>query len=372
MPAATFLPEGDPGRPEGSDSSTCCACQYSLGPSNYVGALVVDAEFRRRIQPRRRRRPVVARDTDAAHQRLSCWDPRRAHRTPAIRKRRASARRPATSTTRGKLVAHRLRRALRSGLPDGHGVHQPRRHHERVGLRRNTASIPDKTKYPWLLRVSPFSFTQGGRDRNAGGNDLLQVSGVRLQFTRQGFFRFDRFDGYEPWAGQQFDRGSWRMQGASAALSLAVARRAAPMSARRSSTIRSIRSRGDRTTRSVGMTLQPSGRLSQALTYAASRSIASRPASASTTSTSSTAGRRISSRGQFFVRGIAQYDSSRSRVLTDFLSSYELRPGTVVYAGYGSLIERRDFVDNEWVTGVGKYETSHRGLFFKASYLYRF
>ena len=46
---------------------------------------------------------------------------------------------------------------------------------------------------------------------------------------------------------------------------------------------------------------------------------------------------------QFFVRGIAQYDSSRSRVLTDFLASYELRPGTVVYAGYGSLIERRGF-----------------------------
>ena len=30
---------------------------------------------------------------------------------------------------------------------------------------------------------------------------------------------------------------------------------------------------------------------------------------------------------QFFVRGIAQYDSSRSRVLTDFLASYQLRPG---------------------------------------------
>ena len=56
---------------------------------------------------------------------------------------------------------------------------------------------------------------------------------------------------------------------------------------------------------------------------------------------------------QFFIRGIVQYDSSRSRVLTDLLSSYELRPGTVVYAGYGSLIERRDFVDDAWVRGGG-------------------
>ena len=75
---------------------------------------------------------------------------------------------------------------------------------------------------------------------------------------------------------------------------------------------------------------------------------------------------------QFFIRGIAQFDSSRYRVLTDFLSSYELRPGTVVYVGYGSLVERRDFVDGEWVLGRGTYETSQRGLFFKASYLHRF
>ena len=67
-----------------------------------------------------------------------------------------------------------------------------------------------------------------------------------------------------------------------------------------------------------------------------------------------------------------QFDSSRHRVLTDFLSSYELRPGTVVYAGYGSLLERRAFMNGEWVLGSGDYETSQRGLFFKASYLHRF
>ena len=67
-----------------------------------------------------------------------------------------------------------------------------------------------------------------------------------------------------------------------------------------------------------------------------------------------------------------QFDSSRFRVLTDFLASYELRPGTVVYAGYGSLIEQRGFVDGQWIPGEGDYAASQRGLFFKASYLYRF
>jgi hypothetical protein len=72
---------------------------------------------------------------------------------------------------------------------------------------------PDQDKYPWVHRISPFSFTQGGRDRNAGGNELLQLLGVRLNFTRQGFIRLDYFDGFEIWAGEQFDRGNWRAQG---------------------------------------------------------------------------------------------------------------------------------------------------------------
>jgi hypothetical protein len=75
---------------------------------------------------------------------------------------------------------------------------------------------------------------------------------------------------------------------------------------------------------------------------------------------------------QFFLRGIAQYDSLRARVLADLLASYELRPGTVAHAGYGSLHERRAFVDGTWLPDSGEYLTTRRGFFLKASYLYRF
>ncbi len=75
---------------------------------------------------------------------------------------------------------------------------------------------------------------------------------------------------------------------------------------------------------------------------------------------------------QLFVRGIAQYDSSRRRVLTDFLASYELRPGTVVYAGYGALFEQRAFEDGRWVDGRGSYGATRRGVFLKASYRHGF
>lgn len=74
----------------------------------------------------------------------------------------------------------------------------------------------------------------------------------------------------------------------------------------------------------------------------------------------------------FSLRGIVQFDSQREQVLTDFLASYELRPGTVLFAGYGSLLERRGFQDGRWIPLQGDYLTSQRGLFFKASYLHRF
>lgn len=74
----------------------------------------------------------------------------------------------------------------------------------------------------------------------------------------------------------------------------------------------------------------------------------------------------------FSLRGIAQYDSSRFRILGDFLASYEPRPGTVVYAGYGSLLEERQYIDGEWIAGNGSFAASRRGLFFKTSYLHRF
>jgi len=75
---------------------------------------------------------------------------------------------------------------------------------------------------------------------------------------------------------------------------------------------------------------------------------------------------------RFSLRAIVQYESSRSRVLTDLLASWELRPGTVAYAGYGSLVERQEWDGMRWLTGQGSYTTTNRGFFFKASYIHRF
>ena len=74
----------------------------------------------------------------------------------------------------------------------------------------------------------------------------------------------------------------------------------------------------------------------------------------------------------FLVRLLEQFDSSRNQLLTDFLASYELVPGTVFHAGYGSIFERAGFENGILVPNTGNYLTVSRGLFFKISYLHRF
>ena len=76
----------------------------------------------------------------------------------------------------------------------------------------------------------------------------------------------------------------------------------------------------------------------------------------------------------FLVRLLEQFDSASRRLLTDLLASYELVPGTVFHAGYGSLYEQRALTPEAvGPNGFGdRYVTVNRGLFFKASYLHRF
>jgi hypothetical protein len=73
----------------------------------------------------------------------------------------------------------------------------------------------------------------------------------------------------------------------------------------------------------------------------------------------------------FFIRGILRYNSFQEKLLTDFLASFTLIPGTVVHLGYGSIYLRNQWVDNRWVPGQGDFLPMKRGLFFKASYLWR-
>jgi len=74
----------------------------------------------------------------------------------------------------------------------------------------------------------------------------------------------------------------------------------------------------------------------------------------------------------FFLRVILQYSSYQKRLLTDFLASFTLIPGTVLHVGYGGLYESRKWQDNQWLYGQGNLLNIKRSFFLKVSYLWRF
>jgi hypothetical protein len=230
---------------------------------------------------------------------------------------------------------------------------------------------PDKAKYPWLRRIQPFTFNSATRDRVQHGDAFSTTDGVRIWFTRQGFFRFDITSGREPWMGRRFGGTRWRMQSNAqitgwlngyfnANAGAATFYDAVDPFQGRSKSV------------SAGVTFQPSGRFKQNVDY--QRVAFDRESTGARVYTVDIVNTKTAYQftPHFFLRNIIQYDSSSKRVLTDLLASYEPHPGTVVYVGYGSLLEQRGFVDGQWVTGAGSYLTTQRGLFLKTSYLLRF
>jgi hypothetical protein len=231
---------------------------------------------------------------------------------------------------------------------------------------------PDPKKTPWLKRIVPFYFVQYGRDRIQGGDPWIMVPGFRMHLTRQGFFRLDTIFGEEPWMGTTYRVSNTRvMAEAQATRWLYFFARA---TAGRSIFYDAVDPfLGHRRTYTLQATLQPTPRLTQTVSY--DRVNFDRAPGGPRVFTVDVLNTRTTFQldRRFSLRAIVQFDSSASRILTDFLASYEPRPGTVAYAGYGSLLERQ-----EWdgpvlrTTGSGPYLTTERGFFFKASYIHRF
>lgn len=71
-----------------------------------------------------------------------------------------------------------------------------------------------------------------------------------------------------------------------------------------------------------------------------------------------------------FLRAIVEYNSFYKQLTTDFLASFTYIPGTVLHLGYGSRYDRIEWDTDRYVESDRFLETQ-RGLFFKASYLWR-
>jgi hypothetical protein len=225
---------------------------------------------------------------------------------------------------------------------------------------------PSHPRYRWIKRINPFLWVSGAEDRTQKGTEIFYLPAVRFNFTRAGYLRVDYGTGHETFAGRMFDVGRVMVDGGAQVtrwLNVSGGTQAGPaifydaeapyQGTRRSANLR------------VG--LQPNARFNSNTSYSFV-AFANRATGLNVYRVHILNLRNIYQfTPRFFMRAVAQFDSSRKRVLGDFLASYELSPGTVVHAGYGALFGRE-------LDGMpfDRYTTTARALFLKASYRARF
>ena len=224
-----------------------------------------------------------------------------------------------------------------------------------------------------LLRLHLLFVGKYGRDRAQGGNEDYVQPGVAFNFNRQGFMRIQSGRGHDWWAGRRFKSGDpfaafgniqlfrWLNAGANY-FHRGWATFYDPVNPYQ----------GRMTTGGFDVTWQPNEHFNQNFSYAAVRFDRADTGVRVFDVNIVNAKTIYQFDRHFLVRLLEQFDSSRRQLLTDLLASYEFVPGTVFHAGYGSLYEERVFEDGQLIQHKGDYLTTRRGLFFKASYLYRF
>lgn len=340
--------------------------QYSLRPSEYVGALLADTEFAGRSN---RVGGVDLSTRVTATQRLDAFvlgSSTHDKNTPAQNGVGATV--SYNYNTRAMSASGAIEHYSRTFQMDTAFIN-------RVGISSgwfyaDHNFYPGKGPFAWVRRISPFAFAQGGTDRIAGGRDQLEVAGVRFNFTRLGFLRIDRSWGFEPWAGDRFARGSLRAWG-NVQLYRWLKLDGRFEQGRAVFYDPTAPFAGERRRINGGLVVQPNGRFAQSVSFDRvtfdRRSTGEQVYQVDIVNTKTT----YQFTREFFLRAIVQYDSSRHRLLTDTLASYEMRPGSVFYLGYGSIAERRLFRDDGWVLGEGDFHESQRGFFAKVSYLVR-
>jgi hypothetical protein len=229
---------------------------------------------------------------------------------------------------------------------------------------------PEAAKRAGVIKIHPFVYAKAGRDRVQRGDERQTMTGVKLHFTRQGYVEATLSRGYEPWLGHRYDNGQVQVLGfaqfltsfyAFAAFHTGASPYYDPVSPYQG------RERGS----SLSINWQPNTHITQEIGWDIVDFTNDETSAHAFTAHVVNSKSVYQFNRHLLVRLLEQYDSSRHTLLTDFLGSYELVPGTVIYAGYGSIYARGPF-DTGPVEVGREYLTLSRGLFFKASWLHRF
>ena len=327
----------------------------NYGNGQYIGALVTDTELGHEHNR------VAAADVSLRHSAHFNWS--------------ASLLRSDTRTAEGESLqgnggqakyVYSTQRVLVMGQAEHYdrGFRMDTAFINRVGLSRGwqyeEVNFYPAAQYGWIKRIAPFLWSALGEDRIQGGSEAVYVPGVRFNFVRQGNLRLDMARGHETFAGRRFATGRahadgraqitrWLNVGGTLERADAVFYDPTEPFA------------GTQFTREANVEWQPNARLAHNLSYnyvRFERSTGEKVFSVHIVNLRNT----YQFTPRFFIRAIAQFDSAKHRVLGDFLASYELMPGTVAHAGYGSILES---------INSRPYTVTARALFFKVSYLAR-
>jgi hypothetical protein len=342
---------------------------YSLGKSNYVGAIATDVDHENRHNR------VLGVDLS--------WRPTTTQGVSAMYLRSQTETEGPDTHGAAAQVSYRYdtRRVTVATQVEHYDSHfeMDTAFYSRTGF-TNTFTYAELSFYPealrrlGIIRVRPLAVWRYGVDRLQGGGDEGFVfTGMAFNMNRQGFLRVQTGRGHERWAGRRFrtDERLGVFGGMQVVRSLRAGGFFFPASW---STFYDPLDPFQGRSRSFGtdVTWQPGEHFSQSLELNTVRFDRAEPR----TRVFSVSILNLRTVYQFdrrlLGRLLTQFDSSGRRWLFDFLTSYEFVPGTAFHAGYGSIVERRAFEDGRWVPGAGSYLTVDRGLFFKASYLYRF
>lgn len=246
---------------------------------------------------------------------------------------------------------------------------------KRTGINEGWVSLdynfyPDPQKISWLKRITPEIVYQHLHDLNTGMDDGFINLCLLLSFSKQGEFLINYFDQKECWEGRQFDLNrldiyggvqltKWLYLSGNYIYGDKINYEAAP----------AVKGKG--TDFNFTMVLQPGKKFEQYIRYIHSGL--------------TTGGQKAYNvnifywrttyqfNKYFFLRAVVQYDDYSRQLLTDFLASFTLIPGTVLHVGYGGLYDRRT-----WPAAYqGNFQQQEllnvkRSFFFKASYLFRF
>ncbi|UCH92863.1 MAG: carbohydrate binding family 9 domain-containing protein [Candidatus Aminicenantes bacterium] len=225
-------------------------------------------------------------------------------------------------------------------------------------------------QFPWLKRIVPYFHYAHLHDLGTKMNDISRVYGLYMNFRPRSELYLEYRVEDEAWKGRLFDKNYFIALGYIQLFKWLYLNGTLYIGGQIYYDADDPFVGNDRTI-DIGLTLEPGIKLKMGLNYLHShfkdRQTHQKIYSLDIYNLHTT----YQFNKYFFLRGIIRYDSLQEKLLTDFLASFTLIPGTVVHLGYGSLYLKNQWQNNMWIPGQGYLLKMKEGIFFKASYLWR-